>query len=92
MGNLLLRTWTARRRGRSSFLNMPDKQKIIGHLVAAYKSGEKAAQLEIVYTGINKTFSMEIDGKQYSLTANQLADLPDGVGDELAEKIKSWAR
>ncbi|MBI5620266.1 hypothetical protein HY949_00630 [Candidatus Gottesmanbacteria bacterium] len=70
---------------------MPDKQKIIEHLVAAYKSGEKAAHLEIAYSVLNKTFSMEIDGKQYSLTANQLADRPDGVGDELVEKIKSWA-
>lgn len=70
---------------------MPDKKKLIEHLVAAYNSGEKAAHLNIVYSAINKTFSMEIDGKQYSLTANQLADRPDGVGDELAGKIKSWA-
>lgn len=70
---------------------MPNKQRIIEHLVSSYNSGEKAVRLGVVYTAINKTFSMEIDGKQYSITANQLADLPDGVGDELADKIRTWA-
>ena len=72
-------------------MDFEEKKKLVKHLGESYNSGEKAAHLGIVYSAINKTFSMEIDGKQYSLMANQLADLPDGVGDELADKIKSWA-
>ena len=68
-----------------------EKSNLIKHLVDSYNSSEKAAHLDIVYSAIDKTFSMEIDGKQHLLTVNQLADLPDGVGDELAGKIKSWA-
>lgn len=73
-------------------MEQEEKKKLINHLVESYNSGEKAAHLDIVYSAIDKTFSMEIDGKQHLLTANQLADLPDGVGDELADRIKSWAR
>lgn len=72
-------------------MDQEEKKKLINHLVESYNSGEKAAHLDIVYSAIDKTFSMEIDGKQYSLTANKLADRPDGVDDELAGKIKSWA-
>jgi len=68
------------------------KNKLIKHLLVSYKSGKNAWHFDIGYSAINKTFSMEIDGKQYLLTANQLADLPDGVGDELVDKIKVWAR
>jgi len=64
---------------------------LIKHLVDSYNSGEKATHLDIVYSILNKTFSMEIDGKQYSLTANQLADTPDGIGDKLADEIRAWA-
>lgn len=73
-------------------MEQEEKIKLINHLVESYNSGEKAMHLGIVYSALNKAFSMDIDGKQYPLTANQLSDLPDGVGDELAEKIKSWAR
>lgn len=72
-------------------MEQEEKTRLIRRLVELYNSDEKAARLGITYSTINKTFSIEIKGKQYSLTANQLADLPDGVGDELAEKIKSWA-
>ena len=72
-------------------MEQEEKVKLIKHLVDSYDSGKKAARLGIVYSAINKTFSMEINDEQYLLTANELADLPDGVGDELANKIKSWA-
>lgn len=73
-------------------MEQEEKIRLIKHLVEFYNSGEKAARMGIVYSVLNKIFSMEIDGKQYSLTANQLADLPDGVGDKLTEKIKIWAK
>lgn len=72
-------------------MEQEEKTKLIKHLVESYNSGEKAARLGIVYSALNKTFSIEIENKQYSLTANQFANPSDGVGDELAEKIKAWA-
>lgn len=73
-------------------MQQEEKVRLINHLVGSYESGEKAARLDIGYSVLNKTFSMEIDGRQYSLTANQLADLPDGVGDEMSDKIKLWVK
>lgn len=72
-----------------------NKKELINKLVEIYKqaqiSGESAMHLDIVYTSINKMFSIEIDGNQYLLSSNDLSDLPDGVGDELANKIKLWS-
>ncbi|MCR4306775.1 MAG: hypothetical protein NUV42_02280 [Candidatus Yonathbacteria bacterium] len=73
-------------------MEQKEKTRLIRHLVESYNSGERAARLGIVYLVINKTFSIEIEDKQYPLTANQLADLPDGIGDEFAGEIKSWAQ
>ena len=71
------------------------KKKLIKYLVESYENakttGETASHLGIDYNGKNLTFSMEIDGKPYILPRNQLADT-DGIGDELAGKIKSWAK
>lgn len=70
---------------------MSDKQKIIEYLLTSYNSGEKATRLGIAYSVINKTFFIEMGRVQQSLTLNELADSPDGIGDDLANKIKSWA-
>lgn len=57
-----------------------------------YKSGIRASDANIFYSARNKTFSLEINGSRYRLTLNQLSDTPDGVGDELSNKIKYWAQ
>ncbi|MDP2650661.1 MAG: hypothetical protein Q8P04_01025 [bacterium] len=72
-------------------MDQEEKIRLKRHLVESYNSGEKAARLGIVYSALNKTFSIEIEDNQYSLTAYQFADLLDGVDDELVEKIKAWA-
>ena len=77
-------------------MEIEQKKKLIKYLTESYQTaqitGESANHLEIDYNGKNFTFSMEISGKQYFLTRNQLADKPDGVGDELAGKIMTWVK
>lgn len=72
-----------------------DKTEIIKYLVEIYENHKKdtkiAMHLGIAYKAINKMFSIEIEGNQYSLSSNELSDSPDGIGDELANKIKVWA-
>jgi hypothetical protein len=53
---------------------------------------KSASNLGIDYSGGNFTFSIDISGEQYFLTRNKLADKPDGVGDELAGEIVTWAK
>lgn len=67
-------------------------EDLIDYLVDQYSSRVDAQKVGVVYTAINKTFSIEIDGISYELHANKLADIPAGVGDELAKKIKDWAQ
>jgi hypothetical protein len=72
-------------------MKQEEKTILIKYLIDSHSSGKNAAYFGIVYSVLNKTFSIEIDGEQYTLTANQLADLPSGVGDEYSERIKTWA-
>lgn len=63
-------------------------EDLIDYLVGQYNSRVDARKVGVVYTSINKTFSIEIDDVPHTLHFNALAD---EVGDKLADEIKSWA-
>lgn len=71
-----------------------NKEELISKLVEIYKiaqeSGELAIRLGVVYNVLNKTFSISIDDKVYTLPLNNVADDPN-IGDDIAYKIKKWA-
>ena len=72
------------------------KEELIKHveeLYEAHKSDSKiAGELGVMYKVKNLTFYIDIDDTQYTLTRNDLSDLPDGVGDEKAFQISHWAQ
>lgn len=71
-----------------------EKTELIKYLVERYEqaqiSEEPAMRIGIGYSVLNKTFSIDIDGKTYILPFNKVADDPN-IGDEKAGNIKAWA-
>ncbi len=78
-----------------SFSRSMDKEDLFAHLLKTFTEacddGEGAAPLGIDYNGVNQTFGIVIDDESHVLPENFVADHPEG-GDELAGRIKSWAR
>lgn len=71
-----------------------DTGELIKIIVERYEeSKEKDENPSSVHYGITrkkKKIVVDIDGEAYFLTRQELADKPDGVGDELANKIWGW--
>jgi hypothetical protein len=72
------------------------KKETIKKLVEIYeeaiKTGEKGLK-----AGVNYDFNLGIldfksDGKDYKVSKYDLSDKPDGVGDEMANKIITWSQ
>ncbi len=66
-------------------------EQLIEYLLNAFNSGKSAHELQIDYSSLNKTFSIQIDDIQHLLSKNQLSDASN-IGDSLADEISLWAK
>ena len=76
---------------------MQTTSDIVQHMVSLYEVGIKEGKTGLEM-GLNFDFRREgfyyenEDGERIWLSENQMADMPNGVGDEKTAEIKAWAQ
>ncbi len=73
-----------------------NKKEKIAHIVKMHADGTKMGktghEMGLNYFFNRDAFYFDIEDERFWISQNELADLPDGVGDKLADEIKRWAQ
>lgn len=66
-----------------------NKKEVIDYLISLSNDyNNHAMDFGVTYNVINKTFSVDYEGKQYIINLNTIADLPNG--EEIISSLKHW--